>query len=170
MDTNPSGNPAVKQGMISAMTGRGRTLALVGLLLASRGGAVETREQRDARMAWWREAKFGLFIHWGLYAVPAGSWRGKAVGGIGEWIMNSAKIPVDEYAALAKRFDPVKFDADAWAAVAQAAGMKYVVITSKHHDGFAVFRSRTSPYNIGDATPFKRDPIKELGTPAGSAG
>ncbi|NOY81129.1 MAG: glycosyl hydrolase [Kiritimatiellaeota bacterium] len=122
----------------------------------------ETPEQHDARMKWWREARFGMFIHWGLYAVPAGTWKGKRIPGIGEWIMNRAKIPVDEYAALAKQFNPVKFDADEWVRIAKDAGMKYIVITSKHHDGFAMFRSRTSPYNIYDATPFKRDPIAEL--------
>ncbi len=136
---------------------------LVALLLAARGEAAETTAQRDARMGWWREARFGLFIHWGLYAVPAGTWRGKPVSGIGEWIMNTAKIPVREYEALAPRFDPVKFDPGAWADLAVAAGMKYVVITAKHHDGFAMFRSRTSRWNIGDATPGRHDPVKELG-------
>ncbi len=122
----------------------------------------ETPEQHDARMKWWREARFGMFIHWGLYSVPAGTWKDRQVPGIGEWIMNRAKVPVDEYAALAKQFNPVKFNADEWVRIAKDAGMKYIVITAKHHDGFAMFRSRTSPYNIYDATPFKRDPIAEL--------
>src|SRR5205807_397883 len=97
----------------------------------------ETAEQ-TARMKWFREAKFGLFIHWGLYAVPAGEWKGQKIAGIGEWIMNRAKIPVKEYEQLAGQFNPVKFDADAWAQLAVDAGMKYMVITSKHHDGFAM--------------------------------
>jgi alpha-L-fucosidase len=122
----------------------------------------ETREQRDVRMAWWREARFGMFIHWGLYAVPAGTWQGKQVGGLGEWIMNNGKIPVTDYKAFAEKFDPVKFDADAWVALAKAAGMKYIVITAKHHDGFAMFKSEANSFNIVDATPFKRDPLKEL--------
>jgi len=122
----------------------------------------ETPEQHNARMHWWRQARFGMFIHWGLYAVPAGTWKGKKIPGIGEWIMNRAKIPVDDYAALARRFNPVKFNADEWVVIAKDAGMKYIVITAKHHDGFAMFHSRTSPYNIYDATPFKRDPIAEL--------
>jgi len=122
----------------------------------------ETKEQRDARMAWWREARFGMFIHWGLYAIPAGTWNGKKVPFIGEWIMNNGKIPVADYKALAAKFDPTQFDADAWVAVAKAAGMKYIVITSKHHDGFAMFKSDANPFNIVDATPFKRDPLKEL--------
>lgn len=123
---------------------------------------VETTAQRDARMHWWREAKFGLFIHWGLYAVPAGTWNGKQIGSIGEWIMNTGKIPVKDYAAFAAQFDPVKFNADEWVRTAQAAGMKYIVMTAKHHEGFAMFHSRVDGYNIYDATPFKRDPIAEM--------
>ncbi len=122
----------------------------------------ETRAERDQRMAWWREARFGMFIHWGLYAVPAGTWNGKKIGGIGEWIMHQARIPVAEYAKLAEKFNPVQYDADQWVRLAKEAGMKYIVITSKHHDGFAMFHSKASPYNIYDATKFKRDPLKEL--------
>ncbi len=118
--------------------------------------------QHMNRMEWFRDAKFGLFIHWGLYSIPAGVWKGKEIPGIGEWIMNHARIPVKEYEQLAKKFDPVKFDADKWVKMAKDAGMKYVVITSKHHDGFAMYHSKVSPYNIYDATPFKRDPMKEL--------
>ena len=103
-----------------------------------------------------------MFIHWGLYSIPAGYWKGERSPGIGEWIMNRMKIPVADYEQLAGRFNPVKFDADAWAQMAVDAGMKYVVITSKHHDGFALFKSAASLYNMVDATPFKRDAIKEL--------
>ncbi|HLK65547.1 MAG TPA: alpha-L-fucosidase [Bryobacteraceae bacterium] len=116
----------------------------------------------EERMKWFREAKFGLFIHWGLYAIPAGEWKGQAIPGIGEWIMHDARIPVGEYEQLAKQFNPVKFDADAFAQLAQDAGMKYLVITSKHHDGFAMYHSTVSKYNVFDATPFHRDVIKEL--------
>lgn len=116
----------------------------------------------EDRYAWWREAKFGMFIHWGLYAIPAGVWKGQQIEGIGEWIMHRARIPVREYEQLAKQFNPVKFDADAWVKVAKDAGMKYIVITSKHHDGFCMFGTKASKYNIVDATPFGRDPIKEL--------
>ena len=122
----------------------------------------ETKEQRDARMAWWREARFGMFIHWGLYAVPAGTWKGKWIYGIGEWIMNRGKIPVADYSALAGQFNPAQFDPDAWVALAKAAGMKYIIITAKHHDGFAMFKSDANSFNIVDATPFKRDVVKEL--------
>ncbi len=117
---------------------------------------------REARLAWFRDAKYGLFIHWGLYAIPAGEWKGKTIPGIGEWIQNRARIPTPEYAQLARRFNPTKFDADAWVRMAKDAGMKYIVITSKHHDGFALFKSNASPFNVVDATPFKRDVLKEL--------
>ena len=116
----------------------------------------------EDHMAWWRDARFGLFIHWGLYAIPAGEWNGERIPGISEWIMLRAQIPVDEYEALAEHFNPVKYDADAWVRLAKEAGMKYIVITSKHHDGFAMYHSQVNPYNIVDATPFDRDPLKEL--------
>ena len=118
--------------------------------------------KQDQKMEWWREARFGMFIHWGLYANPAGEWKGKRVPGISEWIMARAEIPVKEYEKLAADFNPQKYDAKAWVKLAKFAGMKYIVITSKHHDGFAMFHSNASKYNIVDATPFKRDPLKEL--------
>ena len=114
------------------------------------------------KMDWWKDAKFGLFIHWGLYSVPAGVYNGKEIGGIGEWIMNNGKIPVNEYAQYATQFNPTGFNADEWVKMAKDAGIKYIVITSKHHDGFAMFESKVSKYNVVDATPFKRDIIKEL--------
>ncbi len=122
----------------------------------------ESPAAREARLAWFQEAKFGLFIHWGLYAIPGGYWKGDRARGIGEWIMRRQKIPVKDYERLAGGFNPVKFDADAWAQLAADAGMKYVVITAKHHEGFAMYGSKVSPYNIVDATPFNRDPLKEL--------
>src|SRR6266851_1043959 len=131
-------------------------------LVSALSAAAETKEQHDARVKWWREARFGLFIHWGIYSVPAGTYQGKQIPGIGEWIMNRGKIPVAEYATYASQFNPVKFDADAWVRLAKAAGMKYIVITSKHHDGFAMFRSQASTYNVVDSTPFRRDVIKEM--------
>jgi len=122
-----------------------------------------TDPARAKRLAWFREAKYGLFIHWGLYAIPAGEWKGKRSLGLGEWIMNRSQIPVKEYEQLAARFNPVKFDPDAWVQLAQDAGMKYIVITSKHHDGFAMFASKVSRYNIVEATPYMRDVLKALG-------
>ena len=101
--------------------------------------ADETEAEKDARMAWWREARFGMFIHWGVYAVPAGVYQGEQIPGIGEWIM-STRIPVDEYKAYAQEFNPVDYDPAEWAALAKEAGMRYMVITSKHHDGFALYQ------------------------------
>ncbi len=131
------------------------------------------QEQRpDARaraqLDWWREARFGMFIHWGLYAVPAGRWKGRTLQGqdgrkpIGEWIQLRERIPVAEYEPLAAQFNPVKFDADAWVSLARRAGQKYLVITAKHHEGFCMFDSAVTEYDIVDATPFGRDPMKEL--------
>jgi alpha-L-fucosidase len=117
---------------------------------------------KDERMEWWREARFGMFIHWGLYAVPAGEWKGEKVPGIGEWIMQRAKIPVSEYEQLTKQFNPVKFDAEQWVRIAKNAGMKYIVITSKHHDGFCLWDSKYTDYDVMDATPFNRDILSEL--------
>lgn len=117
---------------------------------------------QDERMQWWRDARFGMFIHWGLYSIPAGEWKGKEYPGIGEWIMKSAKIPVKEYEQLAQQFNPVKFNAHDFVMTAKNAGMKYIAITSKHHDGFAMFKSTASKYNIVDATPYGKDVIKEL--------
>lgn len=136
------------------------TVALL-LTVMSRGFAQESITQ-DQRMQWWREARFGMFIHWGLYCIPAGEWKGKEYPQIGEWIMKNARIPVAEYRGLARQFNPVKFNARDFVATAKNAGMKYITITSKHHDGFAMFKSKASPYNIVDATPFARDVIREL--------
>jgi alpha-L-fucosidase len=133
----------------------------------SRPAIADERGQRedaraDPRLDWWREARFGMFIHWGLYAIPAGEWKGKRIPGIGEWIMKRAQIPVAEYEQLAKQFNPVKFDAAEWVSIAKRAGQKYMTITSKHHDGFCLFKSEAGDYNIVDATPFGRDVIAEL--------
>jgi alpha-L-fucosidase len=123
---------------------------------------VESKEARDARMKWWREARFGMFIHWGVYSVPAGTYKGQQIKGIGEWIMLRAKIPLAEYKQFARQFNPVKYDPDAWAALAQEAGMKYIVITSKHHDGFALFDSKVTDWDVVDATPYGKDLIRPL--------
>jgi len=122
---------------------------------------------QDERMKWWREARFGMFIHWGLYSIPGGEWKGKDYGkecggASAEWVMNRAAIPKDEYRKLTKQFNPVKFDAAEWVSLAKAAGMKYIVITAKHHDGFCLFDTDYTDYNVVDATPFKRDIIKEM--------
>jgi alpha-L-fucosidase len=118
--------------------------------------------RQDPRLDWWRAARFGMFIHWGLYAVPAGEWKGRPIPGIGEWIMYRARIPVAEYERLTEQFNPVRFDAAEWVSLARKAGQKYMIITSKHHDGFCMFKSDVTQYNIVDATPFGRDPMQEL--------
>jgi len=122
----------------------------------------ETAQQRDARMAWWREARFGMFIHWGVYSVPAGTYKGEQIPGIGEWIMKRAQIPVADYQQYARQFNPVKYDPEAWVRMAKDAGMKYIVITAKHHDGFAMFDTRVSDWSIVKATPYGKDVLKPL--------
>jgi len=126
--------------------------------------------RQEARLAWFRQARLGMFIHWGLYAIPAGQWPGRTSTSRAEWIMLQENIPSAEYEKLAPQFDPVKFDAKAWVAVAKAAGMKYIVVTAKHHDGFSMFATKQTDYNIVDATPFKRDPLKELAAACHDAG
>jgi len=121
----------------------------------------ETPAQHNARMKWFREARFGMFIHWGLYSQAAGYWDGKPTAGAGEWIMNDMQIPVSQYAKLVPEFNPVKFNARDWVRTAKRAGMKYIVITTKHHDGFGMYPSALTDWCI-KSTPFKRDPLKEL--------
>jgi len=124
--------------------------------------APETTQQHDARMQWWREARFGMFIHWGVYSVPAGEYNGRETKGLGEWIMNGLKIPVADYKQFATQFNPVKYDPEAWVRAAKAAGMKYIVVGAKHHDGFALFETKASDWNVVDATPYKKDLLKPL--------
>jgi alpha-L-fucosidase len=116
------------------------------------GPAGETPAQRDARMGWWRDARFGMFIHWGAYAVPAD----------GEWYMTQHHVPMADYEKYSTELNPVKFDADKIASVAQTAGQKYLVITAKHHDGFCMFKTDTTKYNIVDASPWHQDPLAML--------
>ena len=121
------------------------------------------REETGARRgAWFRNSRFAMFIHWGAYSRLGGRWDGKNYYGISEWIMNRAKIPVAQYEKAAQSFNPVRFNATEWVKLAKAAGMRHIMITAKHHDGFAMFRSAASKYNIVDWTPFGRDPLKEL--------
>jgi alpha-L-fucosidase len=140
------------------------------LIRAPAAGA-KTAAVASERLAWWREAKFGLFIHWGLYSIPAGVWPGKVVKGkYAEHIMLGGKIPLAEYAKLAAEFNPQKFDANAWVGLAKQAGMGYLVFVAKHQDGFAMFDSKVSDFNIVAGTPFKRDPAKELSAAAKAQG
>jgi alpha-L-fucosidase len=122
----------------------------------------ETTELHDARLKWFREARFGMFIHWGVYAVPAGVYKEKDIPGIGEWIMKNGSIPVADYKAFAKDFTAAKYDPESWVALAKKAGMRYVVITSKHHDGCTLFDSAVSDWTVVKATGAKRDLIAPL--------
>jgi alpha-L-fucosidase len=146
-----------------------RTIAFLAglLLLPAAAGRLEAQagaDRPETRMSWWRQARFGLMMHWGLYSLPGNEWHGmeKAMDLWAEWVMYRAQIPVAEYEPLARRFNPVRYNAAEWTKLAAAAGMRYMVITAKHCDGFAMFRSRASKYNIVDATPFARDPMAEL--------
>lgn len=112
------------------------------------------------RLAWWSDARFGMFIHWGLYSQDGCFYKG--TNGGSEHMMQRLKIPLAEYAKIADDFNPANFNADEWVGIAKNAGMKYIVITSKHHDGFAMFDSTSSDYNIVKRTPWHRDPVKEL--------
>lgn len=114
---------------------------------------------KDQRMKWWREARLGMFIHWGLYSVPAGKWGDNT--NYGEWIREEAHIPVKEYEKFRDQFNPVKFDAEKWVKMAKDAGFKYIVITTKHHDGFCLFDSKYTDWDIMH-TPFHRDIMKEM--------
>ncbi|HEY1202049.1 MAG TPA: alpha-L-fucosidase [Niastella sp.] len=137
-------------------------IVLFGLLQTALAQNAAQSVNHDKRMEWWREARFGMFIHWGVYSVPAGYYNGQSIKGIGEWIMNRGKIPVAEYQQFASSFNPVKYDADAWVKLAKEAGMKYIVITAKHHDGFALFKSNASKWNMVDATPYGKDLLTPL--------
>ncbi len=136
-------------------------LALCAGLAAVQGAPHQGLAARapDPRLDWWREARFGLFIHWGLYAVPAGEWKGRTE--YGEWIRHTAKIPIAEYEKFRERFNPSRFNPDEWVRLAKAAGMKYIVITSKHHDGFGLFDSNQTDWDVM-ATPYGHDILKQL--------
>jgi len=138
-------------------------LTLAKPLMAQDPSLMIPDKNRETRMEWWRDARFGLFIHWGIYSIPAGEWKGQTSNkDYAEWTMHNFEIPLKEYSQLAKEFNPTKFNADEWAKLASDAGMGYFVLTTKHHDGFAMFDSDVSDYNVVDATPFKRDVFGEL--------
>ena len=123
---------------------------------------IESKADRDARLAWWREGRFGMFVHWGVYSVVGGQYKGQDLPNSSEWMMARGEIPIAEYQKYAEQFNPVKFDADEFVARAKRAGMKYIVITAKNYDGFAMFGSTASDYNVVDKTPLARDIMKEL--------
>ena len=138
-----------------------QTLAF--MLVIQCAGYAQTTTPKDEKMQWWREARFGMFIHWGVYSQMAGVYNGheQARGGA-EWIMNRMKVPVAEYKNIAKQFNPTNYNPDSWVKMAKDAGMKYIIITAKHHDGFALFNSQASDWDIADATPYKKDLLKPL--------
>jgi len=129
---------------------------------AVNGWWTASMKTRDARVAWWQQARFGMFIHWGVYSLPGGEWKGKKVEGYAEHLMRKEKIPRAEYLELAHRFNPTGFNADQWVRLAKQAGMKYLIITSKHHDGFAMYDSEISDFNVVRQTAWKHDPMKDL--------
>lgn len=129
---------------------------------AINGWWTASMKTHDQRIQWWRDAKFGMFIHWGIYSLPGGEWKGKRVSGYAEHLMRKEKISRADYLSLAHQFNPVEFNAEQWVMNAKKAGMNYFIITSKHHDGFAMFDSKVSDFDIIDQTPFKRDPMAEL--------
>lgn len=133
------------------------------------GPADPARTNSAARTQFFQDGNYGLFMHWGLYSHLGGQWKDQTFYGIGEWIKRQMKIPEAEYMGLAKEFNPVDFDAKEIVRVAKQAGMKWIIITSKHHEGFAMFKS-AHPFNIVDATPFQRDPMKELAEACRAAG
>lgn len=119
-------------------------------------------QTHDSRIQWWRDARFGMFIHWGVYSLPGGEWKGKKVDGYAEHLMRKEKIPRAEYLELAHLFNPIKFNADSWVQTAKQAGMRYIIITAKHHDGFAMYNSQVSDYNIVKQSAWKHDPMADL--------
>lgn len=131
--------------------------------LEAAGGTAVSGAGHDARMAWWREARVGLFIHWGLYSIPGGIWKGEEIKATyAEHLMLRARIPVGEYGKLAEELTAERFDAAEWAALAKRAGLKYLIFTAKHHEGFSMYDTALSDYKITRRTPFGRDPLAEL--------
>ena len=130
---------------------------------AERGWWKAAQATRDQRLAWWREARFGCFIHWGVYSGPGGEWNGKPFQGYAEHLMRIQKITLAEYKQkVVAPFDPVKFNAEEWVSLIKGAGMKYLIVTAKHHDGFAMWPSKVNAYNLTEKTKFQRDPMREL--------
>lgn len=140
-------------------------LALVVALNVNVGFAQSSSKKKlsdDERMEWWRDSKFGMFIHWGAYSIIGGERGTKIAGGGAEWAMDKLDYTIEEYEKFPEMFNPQLFDADAWVSMAKNAGMKYIVLTSKHHEGFALWDSKVSDYDVMDTSPFKRDVVKEL--------
>lgn len=129
---------------------------------AVKGWWAASMKTHEQRIQWWRDARFGMFVHWGVYSLPGGEWKGKKVGGYAEHLMRKEKISRKEYLELAHQFNPTGFNAGQWILQAKEAGMKYFIITAKHHDGFGMYDSKVSDFDLPDQSPFKRDPMAEL--------
>jgi len=136
-------------------------IIVVAALVVAYQLSAQQHKTDNPKMDWWKEAKFGMFIHWGLYSIPAGEWNGKRTHNIAEWIMMDLQIPVADYKAYAKQFNPVAFNAEEIVLLAKEAGMKYIVFTAKHHEGFAMYKS-ADPFNVVDATPYGKDVVQQL--------
>ncbi len=148
--------------MKSILTRAGLLIAVTAMFITISCNQTVKETPEPDRLQWWTDAKFGLFIHWGVYSVPAGTYQDKKINGIGEWIMYHGEIPVTTYKEYAGSFNPVNYDPVAWVKMAKDAGMKYIVITSKHHDGFALFDSKVTDWDVVDATPYGKDLLKPL--------
>jgi alpha-L-fucosidase len=147
----------------AALLQKGRERDSLAAARAVNGWWTASMRNHDKRIAWWRQARFGCFMHWGVYSGPGGVWKGKQVHGYAEHLMRIEKIPLAEYRKeVVEKFDPVYFDADRWVRRIKAAGMRYLIITAKHHDGFAMYNSDVSDYNVVKATPWHHDPMKDL--------
>ena len=144
------------------MFNRAQTRDKQALDAAYKGWWTASMKTHEERIQWWRDAKFGMFIHWGVYSLPAGEWKGQKVSGYAEHLMRKEKITRADYLELAHQFNPVLFNADEWVLHAKQAGMKYFIITAKHHDGFAMYDSKIGDFTLLQQTPFKRDPMAEL--------
>ena len=150
----------------SDMVNKGRQRDQEAIDEALNGWWKKSMESQSRRIEWWQQAKFGMFIHWGIYSLPGGEWKGRKVSGYAEHLMRKEKISRDDYLQLAHDFNPVKFNAEEWIAHARDAGMRYFIITAKHHDGFAMYDSKISDFDIADQTAFKSDPMEELAAAA----
>jgi len=160
--------PKVRKNILRSLTALSIAAASAVSTVGAADEAKPASNDNSSRMEWFRNAKFGMFIHWGIYSVPAGEWKGNK--NYAEWIQLQGKIPNSRYEKFAKEFDPVKFNAEQWAGIAKNAGMKYMVITAKHHDGFCMYDSKFTKYNIVDATPYGKDPMKPLSKACRDAG
>ena len=140
-----------------------KTVYLLVFIFLSQAMQAQKKQPDAGRLEWWQEARFGMFIHWGVYSLYGGVYNGhQQAKGDAAWILNRCKIPVAEYREKAKSFNPDHYDPEAWVKMAKEAGMKYLIVGAKHHDGFALFDTEASDWNVVDATPYGKDLLKPL--------